>query len=173
MLLPYSKQQQIKPISANNESKYAQIATEVENNDLLELLTPKFLYYIQENQTDPNVIKLMTGDVFVDCSGDTIKHLGLNYVIAYLNYSKYVLTSPITDTYTGFVQKVRQEAENINPKQQIELINNCKSIALIQFDIIKKYLDVKKDIFTKWCPTKSVERITPKFIPISKTNYGK
>ena len=60
-LLTYSQQQAFKKISANNAQKYSQLAFEVENKELVDLLGVALLQDLQDNPTTEDNIKLLDG----------------------------------------------------------------------------------------------------------------
>lgn len=167
-LLQYHQQQDIKPISNNNEHKYLQIAFEVENNELRKLLGAAFLLDIQKNPT--NYTDLLSGAEFV-CNGNTMVHRGLNFVLAYLNYGKYIGESFVNDTFTGFVQKNRTESENVSEGTIKRLMNENRTIALDEFSIIKDYLNENSYTYTLWNCSTQKKLFTPRITTLRKTFY--
>jgi len=108
-LLTYSQQQAIKPISQNNERRYLQLQKDVEEIQLPRLLGYKLAQLVQDA---PNsYADLLNGSTFDYC-GDTLKHKGLRYCLAYFTYAQYVLESGFEDTFTGMVRQNRTETEH-------------------------------------------------------------
>lgn len=167
-LLKFYQQQDIKPISNNNEHKYEQIAFEVENNELRKLLGAAFLLDIQK--TPANYVDLLNGIEF-DCNGSRMVHRGLNFVLAYLNYAKYIGESFVNDTFTGFVQKNRTESENVSEGTIKRLINENRTIALDEFSIIKEYLSENSDRYALWNCAGQKKLFAPKITTLRKTFY--
>ena len=167
-LLTYSQQQAIKPISANNQSKFAQMETEVENSKFRDLLGLPLLQDLQNNPDSTENKLLLEGDTFVNCQGFEVKHKGLYYVLAFLVYEKYVGESFVADTFTGMVQKVRQDSEQLHEGSIKRLQNNAMAIALSEFELIKEYLISKNNEFFCFCKKRSVT--TPTFGSVRKTN---
>lgn len=169
MLLKFYEQNNIKPISENNESKYPLLAREVEEGKLKELIGIELLQDLQVNPNTDDNKNLLNGCSFVNRNGNTVKHQGLKYVIAYMNYSKYIGESFVNDTFTGMVRKTRQDAENLTSGDISRLQGEAQSIALTEFEIIKDFLVLnysKYPLFKK-CHLKDI--YTPKFRTIRKT----
>jgi hypothetical protein len=165
MILTFQKQQTIKPISANNEHKYEQLATEVEQTDLRDLLGVAFLQEVQNNTTD--YTDLIEGSEFTSCSGVTLTHKGLEYVLAYLNYAKYIGQSFINDTFSGFTVKQMDDSNPINEGTMKRLINENRKIALTEWELVKEYLNAQD--FDLWNSTKSRKPHLPKMTFLRKT----
>jgi hypothetical protein len=168
-LLTFAQQQTYKKISANNGGKYDQLAFEVENKELSDLLGVALLQDLQTNPATASNLLLLNGDTFTDCNGNTIKHRGVRFVLAYLNFSRYIGESMINDTFTGFVVKTRPDSEQISEGYIKRLQLENRSIALKEFEIIKEYLDSKTDIFTLWSCTSKRKPFTPRLTGVRKT----
>lgn len=171
MILKLEDQQNIKPIDQNNWGKYPQIAKEVEESKLRELLGIALLQDIQKNPTSANNKLLLNGDTYTDCNDVTITHLGLKYVIAYLNYSHYVGISYVADTFTGMVKKSRQDAETLSNGEILRIQNDNRSIALTEWENIKEYLNQNTDKFHLWKNIATPKLYAPKFYNVRKTRY--
>lgn len=173
-LLSYAEQQALKAISANNQSKYTQIATEVENNELRQLIGAAFLNDLQINYATLWNGKLLNGDSYNDCAGNAVKHRGLKFVLSYLNYVKYLNVSDVADTFTGFVAKTHENAQPLAEGRIIRLQNDAKNIALSEFEMIKQYLDLNAVNFPYWYYSTPNKKIyTPVFTGIRKTGRQK
>lgn len=170
-LLTFSQQQAIKAISANNEVKYAQLEKEVEDSDLRDLLGVALLQDLQDNPTDENNVKLLDEYSFEDCNGNTVKHKGLRYVLAYLIYARYIGSSFVNDTFTGFMVKTRTDSELINEGTIKRLQNENRKLALTEWDLIKEYLNLNCDTYTLWISSESKKPTLPKFTFLRKTQY--
>ena len=156
-LLLYNQQQAIKKISSNNAARYEQIAQEVEDSELAKLLGFPLLYDLQTNATTIANKALLEGAEFKNCQGQKIKHKGLYFVIAYLNYAKYCKEVGFEDTFTGLVKKNRQESESITDGELRRIVEGAQSIAMTQFEIVKEYLNANKSIYPLWCASASVK----------------
>jgi hypothetical protein len=169
MILTLVQQQAIKPIDQNNWPKYPQIAKEIEESKLKELLGVALLQDLQVNPTSDNNKLLLNSTSFVDYNGNTIKHQGLNYVIAYLNYSHYLGSSNFQDTFTGFVKNKRPDAESLTNGEITRMQGDIRSIALSEFEIIKQYLNQNSDKYPLWACTGNKKIYCPKFYSVRKT----
>jgi hypothetical protein len=177
-LLTLSQQNEIKPISQNwaNSSKevggttnFEQLQKEVENLELRKLLGNALLYDIQQNPTDANNVLLLDGTTFEDCNGDTIDFQGIRFQLAYMNYSKYIRVSKLSDTYTGFVNKTRNESTDLDVGELKNEQQNNREIALSDFEIMKKYLDDNKDTYELWECANTKKVYTPRIKTVRKT----
>jgi len=168
-LLTYSQQQAIKKISVNNEIKYNQIATEVEETELRDLCGIALLQDLQTNPSSTNNTKLLNGSEFEDCDGNTIKFKGIRFVLAYMNYSRYITTSYINDTFTGLVQKNRDEASRIDEGTVRRIQTENRKLALAEWSLVERYLNENCDIYTLWKSTESKKPYAPKFTFLRKT----
>lgn len=171
MILTWAQQQAIKPLSNNNQNKFEQIKKEVEEFELSNLLGSVFYYEIVENYDALVANKwkdLVEGSVYVDSCGDSKKHMGLQYVLAYLVTAQYVTESYITDTFTGMVQKVRQDSEPISQGQMKNMRNHYREIAFNYFDATKDYLCVNSSDFENWNRRNEKKKNTFKIFGIKK-----
>jgi hypothetical protein len=168
-LLTLVQQQSIKPISQNNTAKYEQLATEVQNKDLRDLLGIALYQDVVANPTSTQNLNLLNGASFVNSENYTISHQGLRFVLAYLNHVKYIGESFVNDTFTGFVQKNRPDSESMTEGAIKRLQQESKDIALSEWDIIKQYLDANYTIYTLWNSNNSKKIYRPKFTGLRNT----
>ena len=147
-ILSFETQQTIKPVSINNKSRYEQLIKEVESLEIDKLLGSAFYQDICKNPN--NYTDLLNGCSFVDCHGNTVEHLGLNYVIAYLVFDTYVRLSYITDTFIEFFKKTRPHSELLNIRYLKNLETKNREIAFNAFELIKKYLDLNSKKYAFW-----------------------
>lgn len=165
-LINFDYQQRAKKISSNNQDRHYQLVDEVENSELRKLIGDAFLYDIQINSS--NYADLLNGVEFDYC-GNKLKHRGLKFVLAYLVYAKYIGESFVQDTFSGFVQKNRQESETISDGATKRLMQENRDIALSEFKLIEKYLNENSATYTLWEGATSKKMFTPKFHTIRKT----
>lgn len=170
-LITFSQQQTIKAISANNQTKYAQLAKEVEETDLRDLLGVALLQDLQDDPASDNNVKLLGEYEFEDCNGNNVKHKGLRYVLAYLIYARYIGNSFVNDTFTGFVVKNRPDSELINEGTIKRLQIDNRKIALSEWSLIKDYLNLNCDTYTLWISAESKKMALPKFTFLRKTKH--
>lgn len=168
-LLTWEQQQTIKPWTANNKKVFDQINSEVEDYELSQLLGLAFFQDVQTNPTTQANVALLEGSTYTDCFGNTVRHKGLYYVIAYMNYSKYLGISSVTDTSTGFVQKTRDNAESVNEGTIKRLQNEVRQIALTAFEPIKAFLIENSITYPLYCQSLQKKIYTPKITGIKRT----
>jgi hypothetical protein len=171
LIVSFDAQQLIKPMSVNNEDKYNQIAREVESLELDKLLGYAFYQDVSSNQA--NYTGLLNGSQFTDNANNLVYHKGLRYVIAYLNYAKYIGESYVNDTFTGFVQKTRQDSERISSGDIKRLQQENREIAFNAFELIRMFLNKSNQttpkIYPLWNNTSDKNIYKPIFYGIKKT----
>lgn len=150
LILPFESQQLIKPMSINNIDRYNMIAREVESLEIDKLLGYAFYQDVSANQE--NYSDLLNGCQFVDKQNNTVFHRGLRYVIAYLNYAKYIGESYVNDTFTGFVQKTRPDSERISTGDIKRLQQENREIGFNAFELIRMFLNKENEKTPKTYP---------------------
>ena len=177
-LLSIAQQQAIKPISPNwagagksvtGVTNYDQLALEVEESKLRKLVGNALLQDLQSNPTTTKNATLLNGGTFTDCDGNQISFKGLRYVLAFLNWQKYVGQSFVADTFTGMVKKNRDESEALNSGDIKRLQLEAEEIALSQWELAKTFLDKNKDTYTLWYCGKSTKPFAPRITGLKKT----
>lgn len=177
-LLTLIQQQGIKIISQNwaNASKvtgaksnYDQLAEEVENKELRNLLGVALFQDVQANPTTDENVVLLDGGSYEDCNGNTITFKGLRYVLAYFNWSKYVAESFVSDTFTGMVRKQRTEAENLTSGDIKRLQIDAREIALQEWELIRNFLNENESDYPLWECAKTKKIYTPRITGVKRT----
>lgn len=169
LLVTWAQQQAIKPFSVNNSSKYDQLAAEVESLEVDKLLGPAFYQAVAAAPTDENYVKILNAYTFTRADESTITHKGLRYVIAYLNFAKYIGESYIADTFTGFVQKTRPDSQQISSGDIKRLQQENREIAFNAFALIKEYLDLNTATYTLWTSESNKRTSKPVFYGLKNT----
>lgn len=153
MILSFAKQQEIKKVSVNNQAEYEQIIQETESLEVDKLLGSAFYQDVDANPG--SYTDLLEGSSFTDCNGNTVTHRGLYYVIAYMTYAEYVPQSNINDTFTGFVQKTRPNAENLSTGALKNLATQQREIGFNAWRLVEAYLNENCDIYPLWYKNQS------------------
>ena len=130
-------QQEIKPISQNNEYRFAELQQEVEENDIINLLGVEL--YTEITSDVEKFETLLNGGTFVE-NNLTISFRGLIYVCCYLLYANYVKTSSFQDTFSGFMMNNPEGQEKLNGRALDGYSDRFKQIAGTQYDLCKRYL---------------------------------
>ena len=128
LLWTYANQQTIKPISANNEGKFAQLAEEVQLIKLKELMGADFYQDVLANSTDIWNARLIDGYTY-DISEVSYTFSGLKYVLAYLFYERYIMEIDAQDTYVGFMRNDNENAAHISFAQKKNMAQEMRRIA--------------------------------------------
>lgn len=169
MIVTFDQQQSIKKMGGFNstnavaQARYTEIASEVEELDVDLLLGSRMYQEIRDNLS--SYADLLDGSEFTDCTDTTIKHKGLRYVIAYLNYAKYIGCSYVNDTWTGLTQKTRQDSERLTSGDIKRLQQENRQIGFNAFLLVKDYI-IQDDTLSALYTIESKRTKTPKLIGI-------
>jgi hypothetical protein len=167
LLLSWVEQQSFRKFSLNSENNYAQIASEVESLEVDKLLGSAF--YQAVSATPANYTSLLAETEFTRADGSKIKHKGLKYVIAYLNYAKYIGESHVTATATGLRQKTTPDSEHASTGEIKRLQQEYREIAFNAFNLIREYLSLNTTTYTLWNIDSDKKVQKPNFYSVKKT----
>jgi hypothetical protein len=153
-LWKYSDQQDIKPISKNNEQRFNQLAIETQVKELPTLLGEKFYQDLIQNPDTPEHVKLLDGGTYV-LDGFTYEFAGLKYVLSYFLYSKYILENEIADTFGGMVRKNFEDSQPISQGQKKNLMREMDVIGNSYFAECAQFLNANSSDYPHWnCATR-------------------
>lgn len=128
LLWDFDDQQAIKPISANNEGKFAQLAAEVQLIKLKELMGADFYQDVLANSTDTWNAKLLDGATY-DINDVSYTFAGLKYVLAFLFYERYIMEIDAQDTYVGFMRNENPNAVHVGFAQKKNMAQEMRRVA--------------------------------------------
>ncbi|MCQ2608770.1 MAG: hypothetical protein MJ197_08805 [Bacteroidales bacterium] len=132
-ILNYDIMQRYKPCSKNNRAKIEQLIEEVEFLELSKLIGCDIYNQLVIDCSKPT----QEDDVCAICNN------GLYKCISYLVYAQYLVESNVADTFTGFVQKTRQDSENIPQGTIQNLQRHYRDIAFLSFKQVKCAIERK------------------------------
>lgn len=138
-LWTYSEQQNIRPISANNEALFAKLALEVQVTELQDLLGFEFYQDMVQNPASTANATLLAGDSWTS-GGITYTFNGLKYVLAYFFFARYITESRNFDTFVGLIRKELPEGEPLNEGSIRNLENKYRKIAGSYWKECEQYL---------------------------------
>ena len=173
LILSLAEQQAIKSIGGLNnantvaESKYTELAFEVERNEITKLIGDELYQDIVQNPA--NYVDLLEGSTFTYCDRQK-NHYGLKYIIAYLNYDRWAKSGHINDTMTGMVEKKRPDSEPISQGDRKNNSTFYRQIAMEGWKLTQQFLNTNSSYYPLWCPTEANKRRkTPVITSIRKT----
>ena len=170
-IIDYDFQQTIKPISPNNKARYSQFEFESEENELRDILGIELLQDLQANPDTPNNVVLLDGGTFINCFGNSVNFKGVKFILAYIVYNRYLLESYVNDTYTGFVQKTRTDATQLNTGHNSALQHSNNQIISKEVELLKEFLTLNSSLYPLWnCRNINVKINSPKFTTLNKTH---
>lgn len=157
MILSVAKMQQIKPCSKNNTTRLEQIIKETEFSDLQRLVGTNIYNKLVEDTTDSENIPTTLQQILDD---------GLYQTIAYLVYAQYVQEISIVDTFSGMVQKQREDAATI-PQGMI------KNLAIKNRQIAEQWYAVVRDRLQEYYGECSNDGVDDGFSEVYSVRRGK
>ena len=135
MILTVQKMQQIKPCSKNNTTRLEQIIRETEFSDFQRLVGTDVYNRLVADTADPQNIPTELQSILDD---------GLYAVIAYLSYAQYIQEISVVDTFSGMVQKHREDSTTV-PQGMI------KNLAIKNRQIAEQHYDKVRSRLQEYC----------------------
>lgn len=161
LLITYSEQQTIKPISENNQSRFAQIMEEVQINELQELLGIELYQDLINNPTSAQNVILLDGTTWT-YNSQSIVMKGLKYVLAHYFIAPYVDEIPKQDTFSGYVKHNFDESNQTNENEKHATKKRARETAMKFWREVELYLDNHQDTYTYWKCANSKNFARPK-----------
>lgn len=177
-IISLAEQQAIKPISQNWGSfvkislgitNFDQLASEVQIKEFRNLLGYELYYDLVNNLTDAKYLTLINGTSFQNYNENYIAFNGLKFILAFMNYSKYVSESAASDTFTGMVKKSHQESEALSTADIKRLQADAREIAMQDFAIMKIYLNMNTTTYPLWKCTNKNRTYRPRISGLKRT----
>ena len=128
LLWDFDDQQAIKQISANNEQKWEQLATEVQEIKLKELMGADFYQDVLANPTDTWNARLLDGYTY-DIGDVSYTFAGLKSVLSFLFYERYIMEIDAQDTYVGLMRNENENASHVGFAQKKNMAQEMRRIA--------------------------------------------
>lgn len=168
LLITFSEQQNIKPISPNSEPRFAQIMKETQINELQELLGFQLYQDLIQNPTSTNNNLLLNGAIWEYC-GQKIKMHGLKYVLAHYFYSNYSRENKNHDTYSGQMIHQIAEAQHVSIQELNGIKKRARETASKFWQEVKLFLDNNTNSYPYWfCDKKRKGVFKPKISRLSR-----
>ena len=150
MILTVQKMQQIKPCSKNNTTRLEQIIRETEFSDFQRLVGTDVYNRLVTDTADPTEIPVTLQSILDD---------GLYAVIAYQVYAQYIQEISVIDTFSGMVQKQRDDSVTV-PQGMI------KNLVIKNRQIAEQYYDRVRDRVQEYCGLIADEALSDGFSEI-------
>jgi len=131
-----------------SDAEYERFIREAQEFDLKPLLCEEFYAELLENKDiDPH--KIITGQEYTH-DEKTYYHEGLEAVLSYFSYARFVLKSGAVSTTHGVVQKTTPNSQPLSHSEKKDIYHSSRQDANSLFDAVAKYMD-RKDIDYKNC----------------------
>lgn len=130
-------------------SYFDRFIREAQEFDLKPLLCDEFYFDMLKNKANAPYPEIITGQEYT-IDSKTYYHEGLEAVISYFTYARFVLKSGAVSTSHGLVTKKTPNSEPISHSEKKDIYYSCKQDANKLFEGVAKYMD-RKEINYKDC----------------------
>lgn len=146
MIISFEQQQEILPISPNKQNKFNQIARDVDEGELVEMLGQKFKQTVDSHLSDTGgkYFELITGGELLDGT----KFKGLRFIVAYLNFINYLDNSDVQDTFSGQRVQKTEQSEALSKGRIENLKEPKKKVVFNQWDLLKRFISENETYFS-------------------------
>ncbi len=153
----------------SNEIEFAKYVAEAQELDLRPLFNEIFFNEILKNKDTLEWEGLFKGGSY-EYEGNTYSHTGIEKVLSYFTYARYILKSNITDSSFGFTIKKTPNSEPLPLQERRNFYNSYKKDANSFFVEVQKYIQRNPEIFGEFCDSAAEceDRIKSKSI---KSNF--
>ena len=133
-----------------NEKEFERFIREAQEFDLKPLLCEEFFFELISKKGDPEFIKIITGQEY-EYEGRTYYHEGLEAVLSYFTYARFILKSDAVSSSHGMVTKKNPgSSEPLSHTQRKDLYYTHRQDANTLFESVVKYME-RKNINYKDC----------------------
>lgn len=153
-------QQTIKPVVVDDVDKFEQLSFEVQQFEISKLLGDALYNDMLDNITDAKYVKLITGDSWT-VNGRKYVHNGLQTVIAYINYSKWLYRSQVIESYTGAVIQKSDYADRAQEGYIKQLSDEARQYAMEEWAKVEQYIIDHADDYPYYCTSESRKTTKP------------
>lgn len=139
----------LKKISVKYDSVEVDKAIEAaEETDLYNILGD-FYFDVKENADEAEYSELMAGSSFEYC-GEKFIHKGIKALLADYAYSRYIFTINFRLTPFGAQTKLHNDSKEVDRQTIKDLSKQAQIDAGAKFEVIKKYILSKPQLFTRY-----------------------
>lgn len=119
--------------------KFTIFCREAQEFDLKELLCDTFYFDVLKNK-DMVVMTKIIQEFEFEIDGNTYYHSGLEMVLSYFAWSRYVMFSPVVPTSHGIVIKKTPHSEPADRNTRKDLYNKARNDAFSTWEGVKRYI---------------------------------
>lgn len=130
-------------------SDFDRFIREAQEFDLKPLLCDDFYFDMLKKKTELPYTEIIPGQEYT-IDGKTYYHEGLEAVLSYFTYARFVLKSGAVSTSHGVVTKKTPNSEPISHSEKKDIYYSCRQDANKLFVDVAKFMD-RKDINYKEC----------------------
>lgn len=152
-----------------NETDFNKFITEAQDFDLKKLMCEEFYYDLMTNKDDEPYLKLIQGGDY-QYNDRTYSFRGLEDVIAYFTYARFVLECNYNSTSHGYTIKKTPHSEPVPLEEKRSMYYKYKKDANTLMDDVVKFIERTISDFPTWnycennCDPKRTTGFTTKVI---------
>lgn len=132
-----------------SETEFERFIREAQEFDLKPLLCEDFYFDMLKNKATDPYDKIISGQEYT-YEEKTYYHEGLEAVLSYFTYARFVLKSAAASTSHGIVQKTTPNSQPLSHSEKKDIYYTSRQDANSLFEGVVKYMD-RKDIDYKDC----------------------
>tara|TARA_R110002153_G_scaffold1965_2_gene9717 strand:+ start:8389 stop:8904 length:516 start_codon:yes stop_codon:yes gene_type:complete len=132
-----------------DKKNFKRFIYEAQYIDLRELMCEVFYNDLVSNYTNQIYQSLLVGGSYV-YEDKTYYYEGLEVVLSYFAYGRFITESNIQSTSFGMVRKNSQESERATQRELEAMADKNNDRALMLFESTKTFLDRNEETYTLW-----------------------
>ena len=132
-----------------DKQEFRRFIFEAQYIDLKEILCDTFYFDLVGNYADDKYETLLSGGVYT-YEDNTYHFEGLEKVLSYFTYGRFLVESPIQSTSFGVTRKSVEDSERVSLRELEALGQKHYDRALTVFKGVEQFLDRNTEIYTLW-----------------------
>ena len=125
-----------------NTDDFNRFIREAQEFDLKPLMCEDFYYDMIKNKAIAPYDKIIIGQEY-DHEEKPYYHLGLEVVLSYFTYARFILNSSVSSTSHGVVQKTTPNSQPLSHSEKKDIYYTTRQNANALFASVAKYMDRK------------------------------
>lgn len=132
-----------------DKQEFRRFIFEAQYLDLKDLLCDTFYFDLVGNYASEKYQTLLAGGTYT-YEDNTYHFEGLEKVLSYFTYARFIIESPIQSSSFGIVRKSSNDSERVSLKELEKLGNKHTERAVQVFKGVETFLNRNTDIYTLW-----------------------
>lgn len=123
-----------------SEQEFYRYIREAQEFDLKALVCEEFYFDMIKNKAEAPYDKIIAGQEY-DFEGNPYYHEGLEAVLSYFAYARFILKSNVVSTSHGVVVKTTPNSQPLGHTEKKDIYHTCRQDANLLFEGVAKYMD--------------------------------